>query len=566
MLNRTRQAWPGSWPLLLAVAVFAAVVVVINPLRETALIDDWSYADSVHRLLQTGAYHLSDWDAADPRFQVYWGAAVASLFGFSYGVLRLSTLILTSASLVALYLLAREHGLRREVAGLVVLAFLASPLILRFSFTFMTDIPFVSLTLIALYLLTRGLRTNSLALLAIGSVVAGATILTRQFGVALLIGMIAVWAINRELRRRWLIVIAGGTVPALALVVSYYQNLKHPSWLQAYAEAAESAFLRDSIALTLGSIGRIGVLLMYLGAFALPLGLGVAVARVGEVRGRRGMRPVMAGTVVTAAVIVGAVAIYHPFGGDWLMPLIGLRLGQVGLLPLWLRIGYTVAVLVGATAIVGEMRRRYRSGGFGKLPPHQQLLDLTALGSLAGILLFLQFNDEYLLPLIPFALLILGRELDGASRLSLVVTAGLTLALLVVVTLSTRAILTSNQAAWRLGDRAVARGASPAAVAVSWPWYSKHNFDDFVREVRPVPAQNTNDYFTWIQARYRRETTFVLSSDRPAAGDPYWEVADSEPWRDADLRLKTLYLLHRRQPGGELPCCVYAALTAPEWN
>jgi 4-amino-4-deoxy-L-arabinose transferase-like glycosyltransferase len=565
VLNRTRQAWLGSWPLLLTVAVFAAVVVVINPLRETALIDDWSYADSVHRLLQTGAYHLSDWDSADPRFQIYWGAAVASLFGFSYGALRMSTLILSAASLLALYLLAREHGLRRDVAGLVVLGFLASPLILRFSFTFMTDIPFVSLTLIALYLLTRGLRTGSPALLAVGSVVAGAAILTRQFGVALLIGMIAVWAINSALRRRWLIVIAGGTVPAVALVVSYYQNLKHPSWLQAYSEAAESAFLRDSIALTLGSIGRIGVLVMYLGAFALPLGLGVAVAHVGASRGRR-RRTLIARIVITAAVIVGAVAIYHPFGGDWLMPLIGLRLGQVALLPVWLRIVYTAAVLLAATAILGEMRRRYRSGGFGKLPPHQQLLDLTALGSLAGILLFLQFNDEYLLPLIPFALLILGRELGEASSLSLVLTAGLTLALLVAVTLSTRAILTSNQAAWRLGDRAMARGASPAAVAVSWPWYSKHNFDAFLREVRPAPPQNTNDYFSWIRARYRRETSFVLSSDRPPAGDPYWEVADSEPWRDVDLRVKTLYLLHRRQPGGQLPCCVYAALTAPEWN
>ena len=83
--------------------------------------------------------------------QAYWGALFARLFGYSFSSLRVSTLVLAAFGLIAFYQLAKEHGLDDIQAGLLTLGLLASPLVLRTSFTFMTDVPFLACLLIALY-------------------------------------------------------------------------------------------------------------------------------------------------------------------------------------------------------------------------------------------------------------------------------------------------------------------------------------------------------------------------------------------------------------------------------
>ena len=64
----------------------------INPLRECPQIDDWAYAATVWHWLDTGQYRLNEWIAANPPFQIAWGALFCRLFGESFAVLRISTI------------------------------------------------------------------------------------------------------------------------------------------------------------------------------------------------------------------------------------------------------------------------------------------------------------------------------------------------------------------------------------------------------------------------------------------------------------------------------------------
>src|SRR5581483_2744833 len=90
---------PGRWPrptsrrpgLLALLAMMAGVLALVPPFGEFAVDDDWAYARAVHQLLVDGVYHPSIWIDTSFLAQAWWGAAVASVLGFSHTSLRLST-------------------------------------------------------------------------------------------------------------------------------------------------------------------------------------------------------------------------------------------------------------------------------------------------------------------------------------------------------------------------------------------------------------------------------------------------------------------------------------------
>src|SRR5262245_47374513 len=108
------------------------------------LIDDWTYAWSVAHFLQTGALRMLEWSGHYPLAQILWGALCSQLFGFSFAVLRLSTLVLAWAGLLAFYLTLRELEIRPLPASLGVVMLLCNPVLFMLSHSFMTDVPFVS--------------------------------------------------------------------------------------------------------------------------------------------------------------------------------------------------------------------------------------------------------------------------------------------------------------------------------------------------------------------------------------------------------------------------------------
>ena len=173
-----------DWRSLAALAVFFAVAALASgAYRDVPVIDDWTYAWSVEQLLNHGRFDMLDWSAVFPVGPAIWGAAWSLVFGFSFATLRLSTLVLALVGCGALYLILRELEASPRVALLGALSVAANPVFFLLSSSFMTDVPFVALTLLALLCYVRAHRRDEARLLWWGGLWACLSCLDRQIGV-----------------------------------------------------------------------------------------------------------------------------------------------------------------------------------------------------------------------------------------------------------------------------------------------------------------------------------------------------------------------------------------------
>ena len=220
-------AWARQHADRLALACIAAPFAIgwafVSPWQDVPVIDDWAYAWSVEHLLKTGHLLVSDRSSIYPVVQILWGALFARLGGFSFGVLRLSTVILAVFGCWAVFLTLREFAFSTKVSLLGALTVALYPAYFALAFTFMTDVHFVSLSAISLFFYVAGVRRDRPGLLWWGSVFAVLAFLVRQVGVVLPFAACA--AANRRaaswpaIRRFWL-PIATGMLAVVALWVA----------------------------------------------------------------------------------------------------------------------------------------------------------------------------------------------------------------------------------------------------------------------------------------------------------------------------------------------------------
>ena len=86
--------WQERISLLAILGFFVLACLLTSPLRNVPINDDWTYAWSVEHLLQTGRLAVLNWSAHYPILQALWGGLFSFVFGFSFGVLRLSTVLM----------------------------------------------------------------------------------------------------------------------------------------------------------------------------------------------------------------------------------------------------------------------------------------------------------------------------------------------------------------------------------------------------------------------------------------------------------------------------------------
>lgn len=179
-----------------------AAAVVVHPTDDLPLIDDWTYAWSVDHFVKTGELRVLDWSAHYPLAQIVWGALFARVFGFSFFVLRLSTLVLEWIGLLAFYCTLRAVGVGPSWSTLGTLGLFFNPVLFVLAHSFMTDVPFVSAMNVAtLWYVLWATRRRSVYL-GLGSVFTIGAFLIRQIGALLGLVPIAHLALLRIFRVR----------------------------------------------------------------------------------------------------------------------------------------------------------------------------------------------------------------------------------------------------------------------------------------------------------------------------------------------------------------------------
>ena len=170
---------------LLLLLLFFIAEIFVNPLLDFPLNDDWSYSKSVKFLLEKNQLTIGNWCAMTLVTQIYWGFLWTKIFGFTFTVLRFSTLFSSCLALFVLFLLVYRISGNSRLAFWAGLVLLFIPLYFNLSNTFMTDVNFVTLLLLYLLVAHSYLRTGKRWLFVPLLAISVAITLLRQYGLVL---------------------------------------------------------------------------------------------------------------------------------------------------------------------------------------------------------------------------------------------------------------------------------------------------------------------------------------------------------------------------------------------
>ena len=171
--------------LVMVFFLFIGIFLILSPVFEFPLNDSWGYSKTVKDFSETKEIRLSEWTAASFVFQMFYGYLFTLPFGFSFTALRISTIVMSFFGVVAFYFILKEFKFSETISTLGSLLLFFNPLYFNLSYTFMTDIPLISLVLISTLFYIKALKTNNLWFFSLGSVFSILAVLVRQNAILL---------------------------------------------------------------------------------------------------------------------------------------------------------------------------------------------------------------------------------------------------------------------------------------------------------------------------------------------------------------------------------------------
>jgi hypothetical protein len=146
---------------LVCAAVALIALLLAWPFSNLPFNDDWTWALTVLKLNQTGHLVYNGWSSPPVIAQAYWGWLWVKLFGFSFNVLRASSLPMASGAVCLCYMLARRADLTAAMAIFAALVLGLSPLYMPLECTFMTDAPGLFFMLLSFLALLHAYDANT---------------------------------------------------------------------------------------------------------------------------------------------------------------------------------------------------------------------------------------------------------------------------------------------------------------------------------------------------------------------------------------------------------------------
>ncbi len=168
---------------IIVTLVYLFTFLYMLPLRNQTYQDDWAYIQSVRDFLNTGILKVSEWSSASLIFPIYWGSIFSKIFGYSIQSLHLSTIAILYLGTISFYFLLKRLHLNDTKAIFFSVILFSFPWVFQFSYSFLTDIPFMSLSIITILFYTISLQENKTSFYFLGSIFATFSFLTRQLGV-----------------------------------------------------------------------------------------------------------------------------------------------------------------------------------------------------------------------------------------------------------------------------------------------------------------------------------------------------------------------------------------------
>jgi len=255
--------------------LWVACILLINPIGNFPLNDDWSYAKSVKTLYDNGKLVLYNWGEMTLIAHIYWAYLFVQIFGFSFTVLRWSTLIFSLAGVLGVYAICRQLKFTEKHSLLASVLLLVNPIYLALSFSYMTDVPFCSLCIWAIYFFIRARHKYSIKDLLLATFFCVWALMIRQLAFVIPIAWLIAILGTRSINKRNMLFSLTPLILLLICYFSYGYLMKSNGLLQErYNDKLgllTNTLLSFNPKLLINIPGYFFVILAYLGLFLGPL-------------------------------------------------------------------------------------------------------------------------------------------------------------------------------------------------------------------------------------------------------------------------------------------------------
>lgn len=544
------------WPLAIVLGSYLVAAILLPTMAPVGISDDWTYARSVEYLVNDGQFHILPVAAATQIFQLFWGAAFAFVFGTTFGVLRVSTIVLIFISGVAFYGICRELRVGRARSALGTATYLFNPILFPITYSFMSDPHFLGLLVISTYCYVRGVRpgqTGRGALLG-GSAIAALACLQRPHGALIPLGVVSYLVLSRRLRidRRSAVTFAEIVAIPATVFLAYYLVIARglPSQQGLFLSEIRSAGIGETWLL----LRRLTVIeMVYIGLFVFPIVVAVAGSawRLFDLPSRTAWLVFF----VWEGVLIAGVTWF--WADNRLMPYIPHFLGRAGpgsgdlrnaRPPLASPVAFEWAtVAFAATSLLFGliMARSVRRETLAARPGAGVVLGIAAwqvVGVVPQSFLFRNWIislDRYLLPLLPGAVVLVLWALDRwPLRQEIAWT--LVAAVALFSAAGTRDVLVFQSDVWSLANQLNQRGVPNTRIDAGYAWDAYHLWE--FQDKFDIPAQTPDG--TWWTDVYARPTdsTYVIAGG-PLPGYQILSAHPYSSWLQRDP--VALYVLRR---------------------
>ena len=463
--------------MAIAISIFwITATLLVGPSGDFPLGDDWSYAMAVRTLLDEHRWQLTDFTSMPLGPQVIWGALFCLPGGFSFGALRLSTLVAAWLGTLGTYSLARACGADERLGLLSALTLASTPIYFALSYTFMTDVPFLALAIWGLVFLVRYLRDERTGDAVRALILITAATLVRQLGLAVGTGAAAAIWLRRGRRLTAVVFPAAG----VAALVGYHRllTLTHVPAMYSFQTEQLLRFVAEGpMAMTIRAVKRLGQLLVYLGTFLLPFLIGAELFKGGGPPARRSARRLAFVGVAIAGAALSAAGLQMPLSGNilndlTLLPIILAGASNRPRAPWWVWTLVTAAGLVSAAAlsvfVTTGFFRTWRERAIDRYRSSLVVLLAVSAAVYAAPILLSSLYDRYVLYLLLAALLACvtmltrGDQRAPAPRLAIALVVIALLATFSVAALHDTFAL--NRARWTAARATLEAGTLPDAL------------------------------------------------------------------------------------------------------
>lgn len=171
--------------IFILTAIYILTFCYMLPLRNQTYQDDWAYIQSVEDTVTTNKLVISDWVAPSSVTTTVLAAGLAKIFGFSIILTHIINILILYFGLIAFYLLLKSFHLNEARSIIFTLFLLTFPWIFPFSYSFITEVPYMSFLILSLTFYTYGFQKNSYKLIVLGSFFTGLAYLIRQLSLAI---------------------------------------------------------------------------------------------------------------------------------------------------------------------------------------------------------------------------------------------------------------------------------------------------------------------------------------------------------------------------------------------